>query len=120
MRSAVLYAPAGFTRQDVELADGEYWPAGHSKQLPLPARYVPAGQGTQAVALTLACDPDGQDVHVRAAPVEMVAGGHAEQLWLVAFKNVPAEHDTYPVPSAVLYAPEGLTRHDVALADGEY
>ena len=90
MRSAVLYAPAGFTRQDVELADGEYWPAGHSKQLPLPARYVPAGQGTQAVALTLACDPDGHAEQVSAAPLEMVAGGQLAHALAVELRYVPA------------------------------
>ena len=113
----MLYAPAGFTKQDVALGDGEYCPAGHGKQLPFAARYVPALHGTHDVASALACEPDGHAEQATDAEVEAtVKPGHRAHALAVLLRYVPAGHAVQAVLFTLLKYPDGHDVHATAEA----
>ena len=58
--------------------------------MPLPARYVPAGQGVQRVKPASLNDPAWQRVHDVAPTAEKVPVGQKMQVADVLFRNVPA------------------------------
>jgi hypothetical protein len=89
VRSAELYAPAGFTRHVVAPVDGAYCPNGQDTQLPL-ARYAPAAHWMQLVKSALLYAPGAHAVHATALAADTEPCAHAWQLQL-AFRNVPAE-----------------------------
>lgn len=117
MRSAELYAPAGFTRHVVEPDDGAYWPAGHGVQLPLLSMYVPALHGTQLEKSALLNQPAGQGVHDVEPALEDVPTAHELQDADVGeSRYCPAAHCRHAVLSLLLREPVGHSVHSVALA----